>query len=321
MQLTYEIIPEDHDRNYFTVMWTDTLGLSEGYLPEKYPSRPKEIWCFVTNYENDTLGYYKGMSMPHRYCDFKSTDSIITLNFMIGLNILPGQFENDTTGKAAYLKDNLTPKEFEPIRVNINTDLRQKFTVELKEKTKDVREARKDSIDLQVIESFLKSKITEPFQVSKIDKLEFTSGVGKEIDEHKKCDSSSTGFYGSYYLIDQDYADEMGRPVGGVITIYSDNKMTGWKSNDTNQTIWEIHLESSVIAVWDSIKVGMARSEIEKFGKANNGFCVKKGDAFYSCDFNNFSAVYIFKNDTLNELTVTRKCEKEINGNLEFTRQ
>jgi hypothetical protein len=311
MKLTYEIIPEDHDRNYYTVMWTDTLGLSEGYLPEKYPSRPKEIWCFVTNYENDTLGYYKGMSMPHNYCDFKSTDSLITLNFMTGLNILPEQFEKDTTGASAYLKKNQTPKEFEPITVNINTDLRQKFTVELKEKTKDVREVRKHSTDLQVIESFLKSKITEPFQVSEIDKLEFTSGVGKEIDEHKKCDSSITGLYGSYYLIDQNYADRMGRPVGGVITIYLDNKMAGWQSTDTNQTIWEIHLESSVIAVWDSIKVGMTRSEIEKFGKANNGFCVKKGDALYACDFNNFSAVYIFKNDTLNELTVTRKCEKE----------
>jgi hypothetical protein len=185
----------------------------------------------------------------------------------------------------------------------------------LKEKTKDVQEARKDSTDLHIIESFLNSKISEPFQVSEIDKLEFTSGGGKEIEEHKKCDSSSTGFYGSYYLIDQDFADEMGRPVGGNITIHSDNKMAGWKSTDTNQTIWEIHLESDVISVWDSIKVGMTRSEIVKFGKANDGFCVKKGDAFYSCDFNNFSAVYIFRNDTLKELMVTRKCEKEIKTN------
>lgn len=134
IQLTYEIIPEDYDRNYFTVTWTDTLGLSEGYLPDKFLSRPKEIWCIVNNRENDTLGYYKGMSMPHDYCSFKATDSLVTLNFMIGLNILPERFETDTTGAMAYIKANQTPIEYEPIEVNMNTDLRQSFTVELKEK-------------------------------------------------------------------------------------------------------------------------------------------------------------------------------------------
>jgi hypothetical protein len=142
--------------------------------------------------------------------------------------------------------------------------------------------------------------------------VEFTSGIGEPVENHIKCDSSGTGFYGSYHLIDPDFADEMGRPVGGVITIYSKNKMSGWKSTDTDQTIWKIHLKSDVISVWDSIKVGMTRTQIEKFGKANNGFCLRKGDAFYSCDFNNFLAVYIFEKDTLKELTVTRKCDQEI---------
>tara|TARA_B100000963_G_C22416833_1_gene575835 strand:+ start:20 stop:643 length:624 start_codon:yes stop_codon:yes gene_type:complete len=183
---------------------------------------------------------------------------------------------------------------------------------EIRDKDNSVQEVTKDSLKLQLLESHLNSKIAEPFQVSDIDKLEFTSGGGKEIENHKKCDSSGTGFYGSYFLIDQDFVDEIGRPVGGIITIHKNNKMSEWKSTDTDQTIWKIHLKSDVISVWDSIKVGMTRSQIETFGKANNGFCVKKGDAFYSCDFNNFSAVYIFQNDTLKELTVTRKCEKEI---------
>ena len=178
----------------------------------------------------------------------------------------------------------------------------------------DIQEINQDSMKVQLLESHLKSKIDEPFQVSEIDKLEFTSGGGKEIEEHEKCDSSNTGFYGSYFLIDPDYSDEIGRPVGGIITIHSNNKMSGWKSTDIDQTIWEIHLISDVISVWDSIKVGMSRNEIEKFGRTNNGFCVKKGDAFYSCDFNNFSVVYIFQNDTLKELTVTRKCEKKKNN-------
>lgn len=174
----------------------------------------------------------------------------------------------------------------------------------------DIQGTNQDSIKVQILESHLSSKIDEPLEISEIDKLEFTSGCGKEILEHKKCDSSNTGFYGSYFLIDSDYADEMGRPVGGIITIYSNNNISGWKSTDTDQTIWEIQLKSDVISVWDSIRVGMTRNKIEKFGKINNGFCIKKGDAYYSCDFNNFSAVYIFRNDTLKELTVTRKCEK-----------
>ncbi|MCF8374641.1 MAG: hypothetical protein K9H64_23685 [Bacteroidales bacterium] len=175
----------------------------------------------------------------------------------------------------------------------------------------DNKETNQDSLKVQLLEAHLKSKIDEPFQVSEIDKLEFTSGGGKEIMEHKKCDSSNTGFYGSYFLIDPDFADENGRPVGGIITIHSNKKMSGWKSTDTDQTIWEIYLKSDIISVWDSIKVGMSRNEIENFGKMNNGFCVKKGDFYYSCDFNNFSVVYIFHDDTLKELTVTRKCEKE----------
>ena len=177
----------------------------------------------------------------------------------------------------------------------------------------DVQESNQDSTEIQLLGSYLNSKIDEPFQVSELDKLKFTSGGGEEMENHKKCDSSNTGFYGSYFLIDQDFADEIGRAIGGTITIHSNKKMSAWKSTDTDQTIWKIHLKSDVISVWDSVKVGMARSQIEKFGKANKGFCVKKGDAFYSCDFNNFSAVYIFQNDTLKELTVTRKCEKNKN--------
>lgn len=183
---------------------------------------------------------------------------------------------------------------------------------EIEEKNNSAHDITKDSLKLQLLESHLNSTISEPFQISDIYKLEFTSGGGEEIENHKKCDSLGTGFYGSYFLIDQDFADEIGRPVGGIITIHSNKKMSGWKSTDSDQTIWKIHLRSDVISVWDSIKVGMTRSQIETFGKANNVFCVKKGDFFYSCDFNNFSAVYIFQNDTLKELTVTRKCEKEI---------
>ena len=133
-QLKYKIISEDYGRNLYYVEWTDTLGLSEGYLPDKILKRPKEIWCFVTNNQNDTLGYYHGLSMAQTFCYFQTTDSIVTLNFMIGLNMFPDKFENDTTGAKAYQEANKTPIEFEPIEVNIKTDLRKEFEVELYEK-------------------------------------------------------------------------------------------------------------------------------------------------------------------------------------------
>ena len=134
MQLKYEIIPEDYERNLYSVDWTDTLGLSEGYLADKIFERPKEIWCFVINNENDTLGYYHGLSTPQTFCYFQTTDSIITLNFMIGLNILPRKFEKDTTGAKEYFESNKTPVEFKPVKVNIKSDLRKEFEVELNEK-------------------------------------------------------------------------------------------------------------------------------------------------------------------------------------------
>ena len=134
IQLSYEIIPEDYDRNLYYVNWNDTLGLSEGYLPEKFLKRPKELWCFITNKRNDTLGYYKGLSMPQSFAGFQTTDTIVTLNFMIGLNILPEKFDTDTNGAMEFYRANKNPIEFEPVDINIRTDLRQTFKRELKEK-------------------------------------------------------------------------------------------------------------------------------------------------------------------------------------------
>lgn len=171
------------------------------------------------------------------------------------------------------------------------------------------QESHQDSAYTHLSGSFPEGRIGEPFQVAEIDQLEFTSGGGKGIEKHIQCDSAQTGFYGSYFLIDRQYADEVGRPIGGTITIHSDGNMADWKSTDTDQIICRIHLKSDIIAVWDSITIGMTRSEIEQFGEANGGFCVQKGEAHYSCDFYNFSAVFQFQQDSLKEIIVTRNCE------------
>lgn len=133
IKLTYTIVPEDFERNLYYVDWEDTLGLSEGYLPDNILGRPKEIWCFITNKKKDTLGYYHGQSMAQTYCGFQSKDSIVVLNFMVGLNMFPNAFDKDTTGLMAYWEAHKTPIALEPIEVNLETDLRKDFEVILKE--------------------------------------------------------------------------------------------------------------------------------------------------------------------------------------------
>ena len=138
--MDFEIIPEDYDRNLYTVEWKDTLGQSEGYQGEEFTKRPKEIWCVITNERKDTLGYYRGLSTAQTFAGFQSKDTIVTLNFLIGLNFFTDKFENGQSKadfeKAArdYSIENKLPIVFKPIKINLKTDLRKKFSVELEEK-------------------------------------------------------------------------------------------------------------------------------------------------------------------------------------------
>lgn len=133
IQLKYQITPED-DNHYYLIEWIDTLGQSEGFSSDRITKRTKEIWCFITDNQKDTLGYYKGLSTPQTFCYFQSKDSVITLNFMIGQNMFPNKFEKDTLSFKNYNKTNKKPIEFNPIEVNILTELRKEIKVELYEK-------------------------------------------------------------------------------------------------------------------------------------------------------------------------------------------
>jgi hypothetical protein len=140
MKLTFEVIPEDFERNLFYVEWEDTLGLAENYRGDRFLQRPKEVWCVITNERKTTLGYYKGLSTAQTLVYFQSKDTIVTLNFMIGLNFFTDKFESSKNMKEYeqmardYSKDNALPVEFEPVKVNLKAGLRKKYTVELKEK-------------------------------------------------------------------------------------------------------------------------------------------------------------------------------------------
>ncbi|WP_417610535.1 hypothetical protein [Owenweeksia hongkongensis] len=173
------------------------------------------------------------------------------------------------------------------------------------------KEITPDSIISETIQTKLRSQISEPFKVSNIDRLNFTSGGGHYGKQNELCDSLENDLFGIYYLIDENSSYNSGSPVGGTITVHINGKMTSWRSDDTTQTIWKIHLISDVISVWDSIKVGLTKNKIVKFGQVNNGLCIEKEGFDYLCDFGNFSAIYKFENDTLTELTVTRNCKNQ----------
>lgn len=138
LRLTFEVIPEGTAS--YSIQWKDTLGQAEGYTGSKWLTRPKEIWCVITNLRDDTLGYYKGLSTAQSFTYFDSTDSLVQLNFMVGLNFFSDKFGSGEDMTAfiinarQYAEDNRLPIVFEPILLNLKTDLRKKYDIVLKEK-------------------------------------------------------------------------------------------------------------------------------------------------------------------------------------------
>lgn len=122
LKLSFTISPEDG--NWYYIEWEDTLGLSEGYISDSmsFIKRPKEVWCIVTSLSNDTLGYYKGLSTAQTFTYFQSIDSIVNLNFMIGLNFFSDRLDN-ATSKECYKNLLNKPISFKPVTVNLNQDL------------------------------------------------------------------------------------------------------------------------------------------------------------------------------------------------------
>lgn len=131
IKLTFQVNPEDYDKTWYSVEWTDTLGQSKGYNIIK---RPEELQCIIKNKKQDTLGYYIGLSTPQTFAYFQTTDTVVTINFKISINIFSEIFNNNDDIRRQYLIKDSIPKELEPITVNIKKDLRKKITMVLTEK-------------------------------------------------------------------------------------------------------------------------------------------------------------------------------------------
>ncbi|MCD7900566.1 MAG: hypothetical protein LUH22_12050 [Bacteroides sp.] len=128
IKLTFQV---NHERgNWYSIHWKDTLGKGDGYHEDDltFIKRPKEIWCVITDLQNDTLGYYQGMSTAQTFAYFHTTDTVVILNFMTGLNLFPDRTLEDKRETNKY------PIRYEPIEFKLVSRVGEEMEIELKEK-------------------------------------------------------------------------------------------------------------------------------------------------------------------------------------------
>ena len=128
LKITVEIIPEGEDLYYIT--WEDTIGMKSKY---GLLNRPLELWCHIQNLKLDTVGYYRGLSMPSSFTYFETKDSIVTFEFSKAFNFFNEAFF-DEKEREVFWEKNKIPIRFEPIEMNLKSQLRQKVEVELVKK-------------------------------------------------------------------------------------------------------------------------------------------------------------------------------------------
>ena len=134
MKMAIEIIPEDSNGGY-SISWNDNLCSDFANDKRYLEKRPNELYCYILNEKNDTLGYYRGCSSPRQWTYFHTvdnTDSIIYLRYRVGINQFSSFLAEQTKDYIYKFNErNKKPIEFKPISLNINSALRKKKEIEL----------------------------------------------------------------------------------------------------------------------------------------------------------------------------------------------
>jgi len=130
MGLEVEIIPESPDGWYY-ISWKDTLGANYKTID----NRPYELYCYIENFQKDTLGYYHGLSSPQQFAYFQikePTDSIVSVKFSVGINHF-SQFlsKQNQTYIDQFNKNSLVRIEFKSKQFNLKQATRKKIRLEL----------------------------------------------------------------------------------------------------------------------------------------------------------------------------------------------
>lgn len=133
LSIQVQIIPEGvvNDIPYHALWWEVTNTKDSSHF--KTIKDPEEIWCVILNSRQDTLGYYTGGSTPMPFTYFNAADSIINIQFMIGIDFFSSAIKEEEDYKK-YLEQIETPIEFEPVEININQHLGDTIRFELLEK-------------------------------------------------------------------------------------------------------------------------------------------------------------------------------------------
>ena len=134
MKLGIEIVPESFNGGY-SISWNDSLCAefiaSEWDFLQK---RPYELNCYITDRNNDTLGYYGPQSFQQQFAYFSTinkSDSIVNLNFKIGINPFSTYLETKSKDYIEkFNKVNERQTVFEPVQLELKSSL-QKMEIEL----------------------------------------------------------------------------------------------------------------------------------------------------------------------------------------------
>lgn len=134
MNLGIKIVPEFGDNGY-SLSWNDTLCSAFKFEWNYLQLRPYELYCYITNNNQDTLGYYRGLSTPRQFAYFETKireDSIINVDFSIGINHF-SEFLSEQTPKYInqFNENNKERIVFERLVFNLNKDVRKKIALEL----------------------------------------------------------------------------------------------------------------------------------------------------------------------------------------------
>lgn len=165
---------------------------------------------------------------------------------------------------------------------------------------------RKWPVEEAIIKIDNQPQLPVPFDISTIDNIEnlyYTSGGSPANGE--LCDSTTNGFYGNYYLIDELNKKER----AGIITIFREGvDMSTWTPFDSTQKFRQINLKTNILTIWEKIQVGMTEEELLLF--IDKRFNYKKGTMIY-VDFGIYEGDFRILGDTLNELKIKVKCVKK----------
>lgn len=148
---------------------------------------------------------------------------------------------------------------------------------------------------------------SQPINISDIKKLDFlmtTSGVLPISKAKFLCNNEKDGFYGFYSLIHKDKKQLM-----GLLTVYTTDIAGNWGYDSTNETFSSIELTTSDIKVWDSINVGISKSELLNFIGTN---IYAKEDETIHIDLGEYFSSFAISNDTISSIKIIKLCSSNV---------